>query len=79
MNPLTALASCCCSISYDYGTKTGRIDVRTHATHPYESYVYAFQVIDPEVQAIEVLRAGIPRERHVRGDDRRWRSQEKAA
>jgi hypothetical protein len=53
--------------------------VRTHVTHPYESYVYAFQVIDPEVQAVEVLRAGIPRERHVRGDDRRWRSQEKAA
>ena len=79
MNPLTALASCCCSISYDYGTKTGRIDVRTHATHPYESYVYAFQVIDPEVQTIEVLCAGIPREHHVRGDDRRWRSQEKAA
>jgi hypothetical protein len=79
MNPLTALTSCCRSISYDYGTKTGRIDVRTRVTHPCESYVYACQVIDPGVQTIEVLRAETPRARHVRGDDRRWRSQEKAA
>jgi len=79
MNPLTALTSCCRSISYDYGTKTGRVDMRTHVTHSCESYVYAFQVIDPEVQTIEVLRAGIPHTRYVRGGDRRWRSQEKAA
>ena len=47
--------------------------MRTHVTHPFESFVYAFQIIDPEVQTIEVLCAGIPREHHVRGDDRRWR------
>ena len=49
MNPLTVLTSSCRSISYDYGTKTGRVDMRTHVTHSCESYVYAFQVIDPEV------------------------------
>jgi hypothetical protein len=48
MNPLTVMASSgrCHSISYDYDTKTGRIDVRRNVTLPYESYVHAFQVID---------------------------------
>jgi len=70
MNPLTALTTCCHSIAYDYETRTGQVDVRMHVTLPRESYVYAFQVIDPEVQTIEVLRVGKPCARHVRGATR---------
>jgi hypothetical protein len=75
MNPLTVLANHCHDIAYDYDTRTGRIDVRMHVTLTPESYIYAFQVIDRGVQTIEVLRAGRPLERHVRGGDRRWRQQ----
>jgi len=66
MNPLTALARKCRSIAYDYNTKSGRIDMlHQHVTLPRESFIYAFRIIDPEVQTIEVLRMGKFSERHT--------------
>jgi hypothetical protein len=67
MNPLTSLTRCARSIAYDYGMRVGKIDVRQNVTLSRESYVYAFQAIDPEVQTIEVLRAGESYARFVCG------------
>jgi len=62
------------SIAYDYGRKTGRLDLTCHTTLPRESCVWVFCGIDPAVQTIEVLREGAPIEKHNRDQYGAWRS-----